>query len=198
MQLSIGTPISPLCTVLGMEKWAERIKAALDANPELDMPGLARATSTRPPSIHQWFNEQPSKPTTKMITGDNLVAAARYVGMSAEEIMTGIKSPSQAGRPTGDMLASAHRMAREALEIVGAEFDPEGSPEAAELLALALDDVIQNGVTIATDGDVYRFVRMVSGGRNARRSSGEDGGTGGDNRTAPDGEKARAARRKAG
>lgn len=181
-----------------MEKWAERIKAALDANPELDMPGLAKATGAKPPSIHQWFNEQPSKPTTKMISGENLVAAARYVGLSAEEIMTGSKPLSHVRRPTGDMMASAHRMAREALEIVGASFDPEGSPEAAELLALALEDVIQNGVVIATDGDVYRFVRMVSGERNARGSSRENGGVGGDDSTAADGQKTRATRRKAG
>lgn len=85
-----------------MEKWAERIKQLLDAGkPRLTQLGLAKACGRSQPSISQWFNDSDSKPATTMIMGDNLVAAAEYLGTTPEWIMTG-KGPagrvSQSGR----------------------------------------------------------------------------------------------------
>jgi transcriptional regulator with XRE-family HTH domain len=74
-----------------MEKWAERIKQRLDAGRArgLTQTGLAKACGVAQPSVSQWFNDNDTKPATKMILGDNLIAAARYLGVSPEWIVTG-------------------------------------------------------------------------------------------------------------
>lgn len=194
--MSIGKPISPINTVLGMEKWAERIKAAMDANPDLDTPGLARACGVKPPSIYQWFNDTDSKPATKMIAGDNLVSAAKYVGLTAEEIMTGVPSASQPQRLTGEMLASAYRMARQTLRSQGQEpdsFDPEANEIDAAIFAEALQTVISRG--LLSDRDELDFV-VETGGRYAGRFNRQDGGAGGAAGEHEAGAKAKVSRRR--
>ena len=115
MKLSIGMPKRSSPSVLGMETWAKRILAKLESDPALDKPGLARACGIKPPSVFQWFSDTDSKPATKMIAGDNLVAAARYLGMTAEEIMTG--APSQPARLAADRLAADIETVESALMI---------------------------------------------------------------------------------
>ncbi len=77
-----------------MEPWAARIKESLDAQ-GLSQAELARACKIGAGSVSGWFGQ--GKPT-KMISGDNLVAAASFLGISPEFIMTGRgagNSPSQ-------------------------------------------------------------------------------------------------------
>lgn len=181
-------------TLLGMEKWAERIKDAIDRDPRLSMPGLARACGVKPPSIHQWFNETPSKPTSKMITGANLVAAARYIGLTPEEIMTGVRGASQPQRLTGEMLASAYRMARQTLRSQGQEpetFDPEANEIDAAIFAEAVETVISRG--LLSDRDELDFV-VETGGKYAGRFNRQDGGIGGSTSQHEAGKEAKTSR----
>jgi len=67
--------------------WAQRISDLLAADPARTPADLARACGIKSSSVSGWFGKG-SKPT-KMISGDNLVAAAAYLGVSPEYIMTG-------------------------------------------------------------------------------------------------------------
>lgn len=82
-----------------MSPWASRIQSLLDAGAAngLSVPDLARACGVKQPSVWQWFNDTDKKQATKMISGDNLVAAASYLNTTAEWIMTG-KGPSAASQ----------------------------------------------------------------------------------------------------
>lgn len=66
-----------------MTEWARRIKQRREAL-GMSVAGLARACGIRPPSIHNWEGGR-----TKAIEGQNLVAAARALGVSPEWILTG-------------------------------------------------------------------------------------------------------------
>lgn len=66
--------------------WAQRISDLLAADPTKTPAGLARACGIKSGSVSGWFGK--GKPT-KMISGDNLVAAAAYLGVTPEYIMTG-------------------------------------------------------------------------------------------------------------
>ncbi|WP_146165807.1 hypothetical protein [Stenotrophomonas panacihumi] len=59
---------------------------------------LARAIGLQQGSISGWFGK--GKPT-KMISGDNLVATARFLRTSAEYIMTGDGATAIASQPVG-------------------------------------------------------------------------------------------------
>ncbi|WP_369913917.1 helix-turn-helix domain-containing protein [Xanthomonas sp. NCPPB 3005] len=80
-----------------MESWAERIHERMVAAGKKPA-DLARACGVKPGSISGWFGQ--GKPT-KMISGDNLVAAAAYLNTTAEYIMTGRASPSSQSQPVG-------------------------------------------------------------------------------------------------
>lgn len=131
MVKSIGAPTLGSPTMQGMEKWAERILRKMESTPGLDKAGLARACGIKPPSVFQWFSDTDSKPATRMIAGDNLVAAARYLGMTADEIMTGAQS--QPARLDADRLA----MLIEAVESA-AEGVWKGEARSRALLVAAL------------------------------------------------------------
>lgn len=95
-----------------MEKWAERIKTLLDAGKKsgLTQTGLAKACGIAQPTVSQWFNDNDSKPATVMIMADNMVSAARYLGTTAEWIITGkgaAQSQSQPARLDPERLATA-------------------------------------------------------------------------------------------
>lgn len=163
-----------------MEQWAQRIKDRLDTTPGLTMSGLAKACGIKPPSLFQWFNSVGDKPSTRMLSGENLVAAAIYTGLDPVEIMTGRKTAAQPMRLTGDMLAGSYRMARSAVKAAGMhDFDPETEPEDAALLALAIGDIFENGLTTVSDSDVLDFVIRVGGLKHAGRSGRDDGAVGG-------------------
>lgn len=80
-----------------METWAERIHERMTAAGKKPA-DLARACGIKAGSVSGWFGQ--GKPT-KMISGDNLVAAAGYLGTTAEYVMTGrggLIGPSQSQR----------------------------------------------------------------------------------------------------
>jgi transcriptional regulator with XRE-family HTH domain len=62
----------------------ERLEAALVRNPDLSKAGLARACDVRQPSVSDWFNGR-----TKRLTGENLLNAAAYLGVSDTWLATG-------------------------------------------------------------------------------------------------------------
>jgi|GEM_PF-2350704 len=106
-----------------MEKWAERIHERMIDAGKLAA-DLARACGIKPGSVSGWFGQ--GKPT-KMISGDNLVMVAQYLGTTAEYVMTGrgaVVGPSHSARPDFEKLASAVYVVREYLELFGepAEF----------------------------------------------------------------------------
>lgn len=78
-----------------MEKWAERIHERMTAAGKLAA-DLARACDIKPGSVSGWFGQ--GKPT-KMISGDNLVLVAQYLGTTAEYIMTGRGAPAGTSQP---------------------------------------------------------------------------------------------------
>ncbi|OBR79088.1 MULTISPECIES: helix-turn-helix transcriptional regulator [Xanthomonas] len=74
-----------------MEEWARRIHEQMVAQGKIPA-DLARACKIKPGSVSGWFGQ--GKPT-KMISGDNLVAAATFLNTSPEYIMTG-RGPAEA------------------------------------------------------------------------------------------------------
>lgn len=86
-----------------MENWAQRIHSLLLASGK-SQAELARACGIKAGSVSGWFGQ--GKPT-KMISGDNLVAAAQFLESTAEYIMTGrtAATPSQPQRLDAERLA---------------------------------------------------------------------------------------------
>lgn len=108
-----------------MEPWAQRIYDLLAAA-NLTPADLARGTGLQQGSISGWFGK--GKPT-KMISGDNLVAAARFLGTSAEYIMTGRSDTVSASQPVGldlgklsTVLAVVEGAVKDSRKAVPAEF----------------------------------------------------------------------------
>lgn len=107
-----------------LPSWAQRIKTLVEADPAKSAAGLARACGIKGGSVSGWFGA--GKPT-KMISGDNLVSAAAYLGTTAEYIMTG-RQPSalEQSQPVSmdlEMLKSAIVSVKEALHTLGLELD---------------------------------------------------------------------------
>lgn len=104
--------------------WAQRIDDLLKADPTKSPAALARACDIKGGSVSGWFGK--GKPT-KMIRGDNLVAAAAYLGTTPEYIMTGRQSAvagqSHAVNMDLEMLKSAIVSVKEALHTLGLELD---------------------------------------------------------------------------
>lgn len=115
-----------------MEPWAERIEAVLREGRArgLTKTGLAKACGKAQPSISQWFNDNESKPATQMIMADNLIAAARYLGVTPEWIMTGSDwfnrgaEASQPVRMDVSKIAETAKILRTVFERRGVAFDP--------------------------------------------------------------------------
>lgn len=104
--------------------WSQRILDVLAEHPDKSAAGLARACNIGQGSVSGWFGK--GKPT-KMISGDNLVAAARYLGTTPEWIMTGrnpaTQSQSHSVSVDLEMLKSAIVSVKEALRALGLELD---------------------------------------------------------------------------
>ncbi len=110
-----------------MQKWAERIKELLLSRrlEGLTQTGLARACGIAQPSVSQWFNDNDTKPATEMIRGDNLIAAARYLGTTPEWVITG-KGPRELSQTVGlhtHKLEVALISVRKAMKSFGLEWD---------------------------------------------------------------------------
>lgn len=71
-----------------MEKWAERIAERMKERGVTDA-ALSAAIKVSQPAVFQWFRSYSGKPTTKMITAENLLAVARYLDLSPEWILHG-------------------------------------------------------------------------------------------------------------
>jgi predicted XRE-type DNA-binding protein len=106
-----------------MSEWGERIKAVIDQRPDLSQAGLARACKVSGPTVSDWVNGG-----ITMLAGDNLVQASRYLGRSAEWIMTG-REASQSGRFDPDMLAESIAVLRRVAANHGWSYDPQENPE---------------------------------------------------------------------
>lgn len=92
-------------------------------------------------------------------------------GYSYARIVTGddVVPASQAQRPTNETILAAVRLASGAHTGVGlTSFDIE-TEEDAELFALAIEEVLDEGIAIASDSDVQRFARKLE----SRRESGD-------------------------
>jgi hypothetical protein len=104
--------------------WAQRIADLLQADPSKSRGGIARACGIKEGSISGWLGG--GKPT-KMISGDNLVATAAYLGCSPEYIMTGKNAhsfpQSHAVSLDLEMLKSSIVSVKEALHALGLELD---------------------------------------------------------------------------
>lgn len=118
--------------------WAQRISDLLSADPAKTPAGLARACGIKGSSVSGWFGKG-SKPT-KMISGDNLVAAAAYLGVTPEYIMTGRNilrngttadhvAQSEETRLDPEMISIVHEALRKAYaKELGRPFDIEKDP----------------------------------------------------------------------
>ncbi|AZR23512.1 XRE family transcriptional regulator [Xanthomonas vasicola] len=80
-----------------METWAERLHERMVAAGKKPAE-LARACGIQPGSVSGWFGQ--GKPT-KMISGDNLIAAAAFLEVSPEFIMTGRSGPRRESHTVG-------------------------------------------------------------------------------------------------
>jgi transcriptional regulator with XRE-family HTH domain len=84
-----------------MQEWASRLHELMTKAGRTQAE-LARACGLKPGSVSGWFGQ--GKPT-KMISGDNLVAAAQFLNTTAEFIMTG-----RGSRETGVSMSHVARL----------------------------------------------------------------------------------------
>lgn len=161
-----------------MEPWAQRIKKLLDEGRSrgLTQTGLARACGRSQPSLSQWFNDSESKASTQMIMGDNLVAAARYLGTTPEWIITGDDSRrgSQPVRLTVSTISETAKILRKIFERRGEKLDLERDADLFSEVYTLLDKMPSNPSQDATVDFTATVIDLV-----ARRLEREDGrGTG--------------------
>jgi hypothetical protein len=125
--LSIGLPIGENIRLADMEPWAKRVRELLDEGRPLGLndAGLAKACKAKQPSIWQWFKAPKGRQTTKNLTAINAVRAARYLGTTAEYIVTGQGSRRQSQNTELDlsMLQSAIVSVKKHLRARGLELD---------------------------------------------------------------------------
>lgn len=122
---------------------------------------------------------------------------AEALGVTQAEVLDlTYPAQSQPARLTGEMLASAYRMARQTLRSQGQEpdsFDPEANEIDAAIFAEAMQTVISRG--LLSDRDELDFV-VETGGRYAGRFNRQDGGAGGAAGEHEAGAKAKVSRRR--
>ncbi len=161
-----------------MEMWAQRIKQLLDEGRHrgLTQTGLARACGRSQPSLSQWFNDSGSKASTQMILGDNLVAAAKYLGTTPEWIMTGegARPTSQPVRLAVSNIAETAKILRKILERRGEKLDMERDAELFSEVYALLDKLPSNPSQDATVDFTATVIDLVS--KRLERSNGRDAG----------------------
>lgn len=115
-----------------MEPWAKRIHERM-RNLGKTQAELAKACGIKESSISGWFGKG-SRPT-RMISGDNLVLAAKFLGVTPEWIIIGKGQPeiaqqshSQAVRLDPLMIAETHRALREVYAETGRVYQIEDEP----------------------------------------------------------------------
>ncbi len=177
---------------MNMEPWAERIQSRMT---ELGFKptDLARACGIKDSSISGWFGRA-SKPT-RMISGDNLVAVARYLRVTPEWIITGkgqqeaLASHSQTARLNRHTFHIVARAMQDALDELGITLNIN---ERADLFV----DMYERATSgTLTTGDVVWLGSQLAGkgrgpGKNGRRDdvpSDKGGGPRGPDRTSPKG-----------
>lgn len=115
---------------------------------------------------------QIEKGITKAPGGLFLYNWSKHYRVNLEWLITGKGDPaaSQIQRPTPDTILAAVRLASGATTGVGLDsFEIETEAD-AELFALAIEEVLDDGITVVSDSDVQRFARKLQ----SRRKS-EDG-----------------------
>ncbi|WP_440984938.1 helix-turn-helix domain-containing protein [Xanthomonas sontii] len=112
-----------------MAPWAQRIQQLLIEGKSrgLTQTGLAKACGRSQPSVSQWFNDNDTKQSTQMILGDNLLAAAKYLGTTPEWIINGVNPScnSQKVRLDANTIAETAKILRVVLGRRGIEFNLE-------------------------------------------------------------------------
>lgn len=147
----------------------ERLKG-LRESAGLDQPKFAEIAGTSKQAVSQIESGR-----TKVPGGLYLFRWAKHCEVNLEWLITGKgdrrQGTSQPARPTAENILAAARMASAAL-VDPHPLDPS-DPADAELLSLALEDVLEEGIVEATDSDALRFVQRF----NRRRQSDEEGGS---------------------
>lgn len=112
-----------------MEPWAKRIYSRMNdlGRTQAD---LAKACGVKGASVSGWFGKG-SRPA-KMLTGENVVMAARFLGVTAEWIITGrgapeavLPSQSQLVQLDPDKVAETHAALSRSFHEVGIKYDIE-------------------------------------------------------------------------
>lgn len=187
-----STTIYPIGSTLVDMGIGDRLKA-LREKAGLDQPGFAAIAGTTKQAVSQIENGR-----TKVPGGLYLLRWAKHCDVNLEWLITGKgderPTVSQPARPTPENIMAAARLASAAL-VDPHPLDPS-DPLDAELLSLALEDVIAEGIEDATDSDALRFVQRFHrrGGKDGKGRSGrEDGRAGGNEGSAETGGKGNAA-----
>ena len=174
--MSIGNPTRWLYSLVGMETWARRIEERLKLGHQ-GPSDLARACKIKPSSISEWFGR--ASKTTKMISGDNLVAAAKFLGVTEEWIMTGAapieRSVSQPERLDHERLLTSIQFLE---KLFAAHHEPYVIPQELPLLAAVYDELVTASEPNMVDMTI-RFGNLL-GGKDGRQ--GKAGSTGSDDR----------------
>lgn len=148
-----------------MEPWARRILSRLDElrDSGLSEAGLARACKISRASVSGWFGA--GTKLTRMISGDNLVAAADYLTTTPHWIMTGRNGPADASQPAG-LLPPKIASTTKALLTFLRRRDPEAvlnltDSDDAELFAAVYAEAIALPATPSED-DQNEFAAKVA------------------------------------
>lgn len=78
-----------------MNTLGERLRAALDGPPKKSQAALARACGIKAPSVHDWLSGK-----TKAIEGQNLLSAAKFLGVAPEWLASGKGAMRPSGEPS--------------------------------------------------------------------------------------------------
>jgi transcriptional regulator with XRE-family HTH domain len=145
-----------------MEPWAHRIYARLTKLGQTQA-ALAKACGISEPSISGWFGKA-SRPT-RMIAGDNLVYAAKFLETTPEWIITGrgqadsaMPSHSQSMRLQWEIMRGVARAVQDTAKEMKVVLD---SQQAIVLAAEMYERVGESGITAA---DVVWLVRRLEQG----------------------------------
>jgi transcriptional regulator with XRE-family HTH domain len=160
-----------------MSTLSDRLNAALTGPPRLSQADLARACGVKPPSVSDWISGK-----TKRLSGSNLLAAARFLGVNPEWLASG-KGPREPGPDTSSQSVSLdEQRMREAAQFLEELFHQHGKEFVAServglLLAVysELADVETPNVVAMT----MKFGRLIGGANDGKKQAGGAGKAGG-------------------